>query len=140
MMGDKGSVFEARFSVIVTGSELPTEELTNYLALQPTRILRKGDRISAKVNVLAGHDEWIYTVDVHNADGADGEILRVLKHLREHKAGLTAARRVGELKVVLHVQSDYAQMFFNIAPETMAILLELNMPLAISALSWGEVF
>lgn len=140
MMGDKGSVFEGRFSVIVTGEELPMGKLTELLGLEPTRTLRKGDRISAKVNVLAGHDEWICAADVHDPDGADSVIVQTLEHLIQNRKGFEAAKSVGEVKLVLYVQSDYAQMQFSIAQETMRKLLELSMPLTISALSWGEVF
>lgn len=126
--------------MIVTGESLPMEAIGAQLALTPTRVLRKGDRISAKVNVLSGHDEWIYTVSASDADGADSSIIAVLEHLEQHVPGLEAVRAMGELKVVLHVQSDYAQMFFRIAPQTMQKLIDLNMPLQISALSWGEVF
>lgn len=139
-MNERKSVFEGRFSVIVTGETLPMEEIDQQLALTPTRVLHKGDRISAKVNVLSGHDEWIYTVDVHDSEGADQQISQILAHLSEHRQGLETARKLGELKVVLHVQSDYAQMMFRIAPETMQQLISLRLPLNISALSWGEVF
>lgn len=140
MAGLQGNVFEGRFSVIVTGEKLDMDRIGAQLALKPTRVLHKGDRISARVNVLSGHDEWIYTVDAHESVGPDSELCGVLAHLAEHREGMTRIMQEANLKVVLHVQSDYAQMNFFIAPETMTRLLDLGLPLEISALSWGEVF
>lgn len=39
----------------------------------------------------------------------------------------------------LYVQTDSIQMVYQLAPETMALLAALGMPLEVSSLSWGEV-
>ena len=140
MPGLKGGIFESRFSVVISGDNLPLDSFEKELDLVPTRMMRRGDPLKRGVPLLTAHDEWLYTVPTHDSVGPDSAVNDLLSHLLVHKDALKKLSETYEVKLRLYVQSDYAQMSFFLSPETMKNVIALDMPLEISSLSWGEVF
>lgn len=140
MLGVKGGVFEAHFSLIVTGEGLPMDKISTLLNLQPTRVVRKGDVIKGLLAQAAVQDEWMFTVDADEPVGEDAAISNMLSYLEDKRAALEEVRAMGKVTLRLNVQSDYAHMTYCLVPATMQKMIDLNMPLEVSSLSWGEVF
>lgn len=140
MLGVKGGVFEAHFSLIVTGEGLPMDKISTLLNLQPTRVMRKGDTLKGLVTQVAAQDEWVFTVDADEPVGEDAAISNMLSYLEDKRAALEEVRAMGKVTLRLNVQSDYARMTYCLVPATMQKMVDLNMPLEVSSLSWGEIF
>lgn len=138
-MSDLGRIGEARFALLVTGEQLPMEQISALLALQPTHTVRKGDLLNRLPEVLAQSDEWIYTVPLVDPIGVDSVLTGILASLRERTDALARVKQFGALTLRIHLQSDFAQMVYRFNPETMKYLVDIGLPLEVSSLSWGEV-
>ena len=89
--------------------------------------------------IVAGEDEWIYAQELESPQGRD-EIMRgILQNIGKSKSGLEKVKQYGEIRLRLHVQSNYAQMAYCLMPETLSDLAAIGIPLDISSVSWGEI-
>lgn len=129
----------ARFSLIVEGEGLPTEAIGKALELEPTRIIRKGDTLNRLPLIQATADEWTYTVPLTSPHGVDSQLNHLLAHLIMHQEALSDLGRDWKFTLRLFVQSDYAQIAYQLMPETLQRLVALGLPLDVSSVSWGEV-
>ena len=138
-MADLGRIGEARFALLVTGEQLPMEEITDLLGLTPNHTVRKGDLLNKLPEVIAQTDEWIYTVPLVDPIGVDSVLTDILEGLSQRVPQLNRVKELGSLTLRIHLQSDFAQMVYRLTPETMGRLVEIGLPLEVSSLSWGEV-
>ena len=129
----------ARSAVIVTGKDLPMDEISSLLALQPTRIIRTGDLLNRLPEIRATDDEWIHMIDLDTPNGRDEHMKEFLLHLIDRKTEMEQVKKLGEVRLRLRVQSDYAQMVYGLEPETIHELDEAGLPLDVSSVSWGEI-
>ena len=139
MSNGKNSVNEARFSLIVQGDGLDVNRIESSLGLKATRMIRKGEELNRLPLVVAPEDEWVYAIPLTEPEGADGEWNALLSLLLERRAQLQALRSTYQVTLRMYVQSDYAQMAYQLMPETMEKVVAIGLPLNVSSLSWGEV-
>ena len=139
MSNGKNSVNEARFSLIVQGDGLDVDRIESSLGLKATRMIRKGEELNRLPLVVAPEDEWVYAISLTEPEGADGEWNALLSRLQERREQLTALKQTYQVTLRMYVQSDYAQMAYQLMPETMEKVVAIGLPLNVSSLSWGEV-
>ena len=138
-MADNNRMTQARFSLIVEGEGLPFDEIGTTLGLEPTRIIRKGDVLNRLPLIEAATDEWTYTVALCTPVGVDSQLNHFLAELILHQDELAELSRDWTITLRLYVQSDYAQISYQLMPETLQRLVALGLPLDVSSLSWGEI-
>lgn len=139
MSNGKNTVNEARFSLIVQGDGLDVGRIESSLGLKATRMIRKGEELNRLPLVVAPEDEWVYAISLTEPEGADGEWNALLSRLQERREQLTALKQNYQVTLRMYVQSDYAQMAYQLMPETMEKVVAIGLPLNVSSLSWGEV-
>ncbi len=138
MAEKKSGVGEARFALILTGEQVPMDEAETLLELKPTRVIRKGEIINRLPEIAAATDEWVHGIPLYHPMDEEPELNELLGHLCQRKAALGRLRARCGVTLRLYVQSDYAQMTYQLVPETLQRLVELGLPLEVSSLSWGE--
>ena len=139
MSNGKNSVNEARFSLIVQGDGLDVNRIESSLWLKATRMIRKGEELNRLPLVVAPEDEWVYAISLTEPEGTDGEWNALLSRLQERREQLNALKQTYQVTLRMYVQSDYAQMAYQLMPETMEKVVAIGLPLNVSSLSWGEV-
>ncbi|MGN0972781.1 MAG: DUF4279 domain-containing protein [Aristaeellaceae bacterium] len=139
MSNGRNTVNEARFSLIVQGEGLDVDRIESSLGLKATRMIRKGEELNRLPLVVAPEDEWVHAVPLTEPEGADGEWNALLSRLLERREQLNALKQTYQVTLRMYVQSDYAQMAYQLMPETMEKVVALGLPLNVSSLSWGEV-
>ena len=139
MSNGKNSVNEARFSLIVQGDGLDVNRIESSLGLKATRMIRKGEELNRLPLVVAPEDEWVYAISLTEPEGTDGEWNALLSRLQERREQLNALKQTYQVTLRMYVQSDYAQMAYQLMPETMEKGVAIGLPLNVSSLSWGEM-
>ena len=139
MSNGKNTVNEARFSLIVQGDGLDVNRIESSLGLKATRMIRKGEELNRLPLVVAPEDEWVYAISLTEPEGTDGEWNALLSRLQERREQLNALKQTYQVTLRMYVQSDYAQMAYQLMPETMEKVVAIGLPLNVSSLSWGEV-
>lgn len=139
MNNGRNTVNEARFSLIVQGDGLDLDRIESGLGLKATRMIRKGEELNRLPLVVAPEDEWVYVISLTEPEGADGEWNALLARLQERREQLYALKQSYQVTLRMYVQSDYAQMAYQLMPETMEKVVAIGLPLNVSSLSWGEV-
>ena len=129
----------ARFSLIIEGNGLPMDEIGQILGLAPTHIIRKGDTLNRLPLIEATSDEWTYTVPLTSPEGVDTQLNHFLAELILHQEKLAQMAETWKVTLRLFVQSDYAQIAYQLMPETLQRLVAVGLPLDVSSVSWGEV-
>jgi hypothetical protein len=124
---------------MIIGANLPLEEITNTLGIEPTKVIRQGDMLNRLPLIVAGEDEWIYARELESPQGRDEIMRTILEKIAESRDGLEKVKQYGEVRLRLHVQSNYAQMVYCLMPETLNDLAQIGIPLDISSVSWGEI-
>ena len=139
MSNGRNTVNEARFSLIVQGDGLDVAMIESRLGLKATRMIRKGEELNRLPLVVAPEDEWVYAISLTEPEGTDGEWNALLSRLQERREQLNALKQTYQVTLRMYVQSDYAQMAYQLMPETMEKVVAIGLPLNVSSLSWGEV-
>lgn len=138
-MAENNRMNQALFSLIVEGENLPFDEIGAILCLEPTRLIRKGDVLNRLPLIEAATDEWTYTVSLDSPEGVDTQLNHFLAELILHQDELANMSRGWKFTLRLFVQSDYAQISYQLMPETLQRLVAIGLPLDVSSLSWGEI-
>ena len=126
-------------SLIIRGTELDFENISREIQVQPSRIGRKGESIG-KGNRVFPNDSWSYEVKSDGDLLADETLNRFLLTLASAKAFLQSLQPASDVCIRFFVQSDYAQIGFDIQPSTIVKLAELGLRLEVSIFSWGGVY
>ena len=138
-MTENDKINHASLALMIIGANLPMDDITETLGIKPTKVIRQRDILNSLPQIVAGEDEWIYAQELESPQGRD-EIMRgILQNIAKSKDGLEKVKQFGEVRLRLHVQSNYAQMAYCLMPETLSDLAAIGIPLDISSVSWGEI-
>ena len=129
----------ASLALMVIGANLPMEEITELLEIEPTKVVHRGDIINKLPQMIAGEDEWVYGRELESPQGRDDIMRGFLEKLHSRREALDKIKQYGEVRLRLRVQSDYAQMAYCLMPETLSDLSGLGLPLDVTSISWGEI-
>ena len=138
-MTENDKINHASLALMVIGANLPLDEITNTLGIEPTKLIHQGDILNRLPLIVAGEDEWIYAQELESPQGRDEIMRTILEKIAQSRDGLEKVKQYGEVRLRLHVQSNYAQMAYCLMPETLSDLARIGIPLDISSVSWGEI-
>ena len=138
-MSENSRVRQARLALIVSGEELPFDEISSLLQLAPTRLVRRGDLLNRLPEIRSREDEWIHLLELETPKGRDEKLSRFLGYLIGRKEELEKIRAFGDVRLRMRIQSDYAQMSYSLESETIHEMDEIGLPLDITSISWGEI-
>ena len=123
-------------SLILRGHNLNFEEINKNLHLKPTNVIRKGQVIS-KVIGESELDAWIYKLKFKEKGKINEFIEKFLKIIKPKADYIKDLPNVEDASLKFYIQSDLAQIAFEISPILIKELSKLNLRLEISIFSWG---
>ncbi len=124
-------------SLMISGENLDFEAISRDLSLQSTDTRTKGELLNKLPPIVSQEDCWLYEIPLADNEGLDPRMHALLQTLEQATSALQALRRQSEVTLRLYVQSDYAQIFYRLMPDTLSRLAAIGLPLEVSVLSWG---
>jgi hypothetical protein len=124
-------------SLMVSGERLDFEAISRDLTLQSTDTRTKGELLNKLPPIISEEDCWLYEIALTDNEGLDPRMQALLEALEKAAAPLAELRARFEVTLRLYVQSDYAQIFYRLMPDTLRRLAAIGLPLEVSVLSWG---
>lgn len=122
-------------SLVISGENLNLTKISEDLQLQPTKRVRKGEKL--KIGGECPQDVWAYHIQVDELTAPDRALETLLLTIGQNGNYLRQLADEADVRVKCYVQSDYAQVFFRFSPDVIRALANLNIPFDISILSWG---
>lgn len=140
MLEKKPNVAHATFSLIIRGDNLPFDALRSQLGLPgEVRTVRQGEELNRLPLIVAPEDELVYTIPLTVPEGEDPALNGMLADLIAQKDFLADLRTAYRVSLRMYVQSDRAQIAYQLMPETLVKLVATGLPLDVTSLSWGEI-
>ncbi len=124
-------------SLMISGEQLDFEAISRDLALQSTDTRTKGELLNKLPPIVSEEDCWLYEIELADNEGLDPRMHALLEALERATGALDALRVRHAVSLRLYVQSDYAQIFYRLMPDTLRRLAAIGLPLEVSVLSWG---
>lgn len=125
-------------SLIIRGQELNFNEIENNLRIKPSRVVKKGEVIS-KVVGESEYDFWVYDIKMDEEKNPDQILADLLSILIPCRAYVQNVAKYADVRMKCYVQSDYAQINFELSPNVIKKLACMEIKVEISILSWGGV-
>ena len=127
------------YSLIIRGIDIDLEELKSKLGFNENiKLIKQGEFIS-KVVGKSKKDVYIYSECNDNEDEELKLLYSFLEHLISKKATIKEYAQKHEVVIRIFIQSSLAQMYYSINNKVLHKLHELDLPVELSILSWGEV-
>lgn len=123
-------------SLIIRGNKLNFVEIEENLNIKPSRIVRHGEIISKTIGE-SQCDVWVLEMGIDENVLPDKALESLLSTIMSAKAYLQSIANYADLVIKCYVQSDYAQIHFDISPNVLRTLAEFDIKFEISILSWG---
>jgi len=124
--------------LIIRGHKLNFDEIENNLKINPSRAVKKGEVIS-KVVGESEYDLWVYEMKMDDTKKIDQILRDLLSIISPRKAYIQSIAKYADVRIKCYVQSDDAQIYFELSPNAINELASLGIRLEISILSWGGV-
>ncbi|MDR1616631.1 MAG: DUF4279 domain-containing protein [Syntrophomonadaceae bacterium] len=127
------------WSLIIRGKNLNFDKIQEKLKITPTSISKEGKDYNSKILEPLKHDVWIYEIEFdENKDSKQAleELLVAIKPVKRHLLELDLSANV---QIRWYVQTDYAQIYYEIPPKLLKMLSDMELKLEISILSWGGI-
>ncbi|MCL2811243.1 MAG: DUF4279 domain-containing protein [Clostridia bacterium] len=124
-------------SLKVSGEGLDFAAIEQGLALRATDTRTKGELLNKLPPIVSEEDCWLYEIELSDNEGTDPRMHALLLALEAADQTLAALRARHEVALCLYVQSDYAQIFYRLMPDTLSRLARIGLPLEVSMVSWG---
>lgn len=123
-------------SLIIRGENIDFIEIEDNLQIKPSRTARKGELISKAIG-KSHYDVWVYQIGFDGNRIPENALESLLKTIKPSTDYLNSISNFSELIIKCYVQSDYAQINFEISPKILRELANINIKFEISILSWG---
>ncbi|MBU3114612.1 DUF4279 domain-containing protein [Clostridium lacusfryxellense] len=135
-MGD----ISGKCSLVIKGNDyLDFKSIDNNIGMMPSKKYKKGGAFSTLAPNAIPRDIWIYDSNI----GQDGNVNMALDVLLDKLKGSKNFIRdlsiTSDICIRCFVQSDLAQIGFDLSPYVINGLTNLNVRVEISILSWGQV-
>lgn len=125
-------------SLVIFGSALDFYNITETLKIQPTRIIKKGEIIS-KVLGTTEYDTWIYQSELEKGKPLIEHLEAIKLKLENKVKEIKSIEEKNTIIVRCSYHSNLAQGSIILSPNIMSFYANINIPIEISTLSWGEV-
>lgn len=123
---------------VISDFELEFEEINKNIKVNPTKIIHKGQEITA--NKLAPYDIWSYEIkiskEINISDGLCTLLDQIMPYSSYIKKILSQYR---EVAVNCYIRSDMGQIGFEVSPEIIKRLDRIGIGLNFHILSFGFV-
>ena len=126
------------YALIIKGVKLNLDEISACLNFSNAKMIHAGEIIS-KVVGACEKDIYIYKENYENVENASDKLKLFLDTLIKKKQLLLELSLRFETSIRVFIQSSQAQMYFNFDSGVISKLNELQIPVELSILSWGEV-
>ena len=130
---------DAELALMIRGDGLDVPQLNTALALEPTRIIRRGDQLNRLPPIYAREDSWAYIRPLSEFEGRDEVMNALLTHLLNHWDALKEIAQTYTVELELSIRSDKAHISYRLMPDTLQKIVALGIPLNVSSVSWGDV-
>ena len=124
-------------ALMISGEGLDFEAIARDLVLESTDVRVKGEVINRLPLMVSQEDCWLHEIELDDNEGTDPRMHALLGALENASAALAALCARHEVILRLYVQSDYAQIFYRLMPDTLTRLAGIGLPLEVSMVSWG---
>ena len=125
-------------SLLIRGENLDFNDIANNLLIIPTKIIKKGDTISKSIG-RSQYDIWDYEIKFNENRTLDDTLASLLNTIEPFKIYLHGLTDISDIFIKCYLQSDFAQINFDISPKVLKKLGNMNIKFKISILSWGNV-
>lgn len=125
-------------SLLIRGDNLDFNEIEENLQIKPSRIIRKGE-IYSKVIGKNQYDIWILDIKFDNNGTPEDALMNLASIIHPFKEYVKKLSMVADVRIKCYVQSEYAQLNFELSSRVISELADLNVKVEISILSWGAV-
>ncbi|MFD2671782.1 DUF4279 domain-containing protein [Marinicrinis sediminis] len=109
------------------------------LQLEPTNTVNKGTLISKSLHKSAPYDLWTYEIEIIESDTISEAIVTIYELLASRLDKFEELCLHHEVMLNLYLQSDYAQLGFELSQKAIDCLKKLNIKVDFHILSWGGV-
>ncbi len=124
-------------SLMVSGENVDFDAVSSDLGLASTDTRTKGELLNKLPPIVCEQDCWAYEIELANNEGLDPRMHALLQQLEKNGPALARLRERYDVILRLYVQSEYAQIFYRLMPDTLARLAGIGLPLEVSVVSWG---
>ncbi len=125
-------------SLIIKDNSLDFKEISNNFNLENITITRKGDIISNAFGE-AKYDTWLYQLKIDVNENINDAFKRFIKSIANAKEFIKLIVLEHDICIKLYLQSDFAQIGFELSSDVINSIAGLNLKLELSILSWGGV-
>ena len=124
-------------SLMISGDGLDFAAIEKGLALSATDTRTKGELLNKLPPIVSEEDCWLHEIQLSDKKGSDPGMHALLSVLEAACDTLAALRARHEVILRLYIQSEYAQIFYRLMPDTLSRLARIGLPLEVSMVSWG---
>ncbi len=124
-------------SLMISGDGVDFTAVSRDLALESTDTRTKGELLNKLPPIISEEDCWQHEIELADNEGLDPRMHALLTALENASAALAVLRAKYAVTLRLYVQSDYAQIFYRLMPDTLSRLALIGLPLEVSMVSWG---
>lgn len=128
--------YTIKYVFAIYDNKLDFVELNNKIAIKPTEIVKKGDRISSVIN--AKSDAWIYSSGKVEWEKMHEPLNKMLDTLSEYSEFIKYSKeKYEQVGITIFISSESAQIGFSIPNDIMGKINKLNLDLWIEIFSYG---
>jgi len=122
-------------SLIIRGNNLDFEEINTMLKLQPVKVKRKGEPIT--LEHVMNDDCWSYKVE-YEKNEMETALDSFLNDLKPSAGYIRNVANEHRVYIFVSLRSNLGQMGFELKPEIIKSLADLNIAVEVHILSYGE--
>jgi len=127
-------------SLIIQGKDiLDFDEIDEKIGVLSTAKYKKGDVFSKSSPNKIPNDLWIYDCNIDKYIDVNEALCDLLNKIKVSKEYIRQLSGLSDVCIRCYVQSDLAQIGFDLSPYIINELANVNVRFEISILSWGEV-
>ncbi|MFD2117634.1 DUF4279 domain-containing protein [Paenibacillus yanchengensis] len=131
------SLLSGACSLLIRGEGLDKESIDNNLKITHTGYIIKGQSIKHS-KITAPKDVWTYEMKFQQDEKPSTVLRNLIMKLIPVKNYLYDDK-FEDICIRMYLQSEWAQMYFDLSAAIIKVLAELNIRFEVSILSWGGV-
>lgn len=120
-------------TLVVRGDNLDLDSISSSLGISPSSVYKSsGAEDSEK------QDAWYYKMKIENVHELSTKSKLFFHSINKAREKLSF-REGMTLKIILHIHSDMAQVYFDLPEDFLNDLCHCHIPFGISILDWGQI-
>ena len=126
--------------LLIRGQDQNFSEIEAMLGIKATSAFKKGHHYdNNEIFKPLTHDVWIFSIDFDDCKSSEQALEELLSLLKPSAEYLQQLSRNLSVQLRWFIQSDYAQIYFELPANLLKALSDMNLKLEISIFSWGGV-